>query len=178
MMQMLNWQAARKWGKRIVIAFSVLYVIGVIEKSLPRPPQCPMEQHSFQGQKFDIELCLNIHDNSERVGFFVYSSNGGLLAWRGATFAQESRLNYMAIEDTMIRYSDASLNADDLPADCVLNMPPSWIDWLDARLPGGIPGVDHCGKASREVVKKALDQWDARVEEAERKKPSAKPTEP
>lgn len=174
-MKMLNWQTAKKWAKRLAIAFGVLYVLGVVEKSVPRPPQCPIEQHTFQGQKFDIELCLNIHDGSERIGIFVYAPNGGLLAWRGATFAQESRLNYMAIEDTKIRYSDDPLNADDLPADCVLNMPPSWIDWLDARLPGGIPGVDHCGKASREVVNKALDQWDARVEEAVRQDSNTKP---
>jgi hypothetical protein len=130
-----------------------------------------VEEHSFQGKKFDLELCLNLNDNSERIGIFVYSkSSGGLLAWRGANFARESRLNYMAIEDTMIRYSDNPMDQINPPADCILNMPPTWVDWLETRLPGGIPGVNHCSKASDEVVSRAQDQWERRMEEKEKKR--------
>lgn len=170
MKQMTKWQKIKKWGKWIAMAFGVIYVLGVIDQSLPRPPQCPIEEHRFQGKKFNIELCLNLHDNSERIGIFVYSKEGALLAWRGATFAKESPLNYMAIEDTVIRYSDDPLNDVDVPADCVLNMPPTWVDWLEARLPGGIPGVNHCGKATYSEIRKARDQWQRRIEEAERKR--------
>jgi hypothetical protein len=75
----------------------------------------------------------------------------------------------MAIEDTMIRYSDSPMDRINPPADCVLNMPPTWVDWLEARLPGGIPGVNHCGVVSDDVVSKAQDQWAIR-EEAENQK--------
>lgn len=166
-----NGQMIMKWVKRIAIAFGALYVLAVIEQSLPRQPQCPVEEHSFQGKKFDIELCLNLHDNSQRIGIFVYEKNGGLLAWRGATFAKESPLNYMAIEDTMIRYSDdtSDLSSASIPEDCVLNMPPTWVDWLEARLPGGILGVKHCGTVSDEISAKARQSWRNRVK-AERDK--------
>jgi hypothetical protein len=51
-------------------------------------------------------------------------------------------------------------------------MPPTWVDWLEARLPGGIPGVNHCGKASYEEVSRAQDLWELRVAEQEKKKRS------
>lgn len=164
MTQRFQWPKLKKWIKRIGIGFGVVYVLGVVDKCLPRPIQCPVEEHSFQGQQFDLELCLNLNDNSERIGIFVYSKNDGrLLAWRGANFANESPLNYMAIEDTKIRYSDDPLNNEDVPADCILHMPPTWVDWLEARLPGGIPGVNHCGKATQPEIRKARDQWNLRV---------------
>ena len=95
----------------------------------------------------------------------VYDKAGKLLAWRIPTFAKESRLNYMAIEESLIRYSDdtSDLRSASIPEDCVLNMPPTWVDWLEARLPGGIPGVNHCGTASEAVVTQAQDQWEKRV---------------
>jgi hypothetical protein len=172
MKQMTNWQKIKKWGKRMAIAFGVIYVLGVIDQSLPRPPQCPIEEHRFQGEKFDIELCLNLHDNSERIGIFVYSKEGALLAWRGATFPKESRLNYMAIEDTMIRYSNNSpdITSETSPEDCVLYIPPTWVDWLEVRLPGGIPGVSHCGVASDEVSAQARQSWRLRQEAKDKKR--------
>jgi hypothetical protein len=128
-----------------------------------------VEEHSFNGQKFDIEICSGYGSDRGYVGILVYSKEGEFLAWRRGTFAKESRLNYMAIEDTMIRYSDDPMNREDLPADCVLNMPPTWVDWLEARLPGGIPGVNHCGVVSDEISAKARSSWRIR-EEAENQK--------
>jgi hypothetical protein len=179
MKSMLIGQRIIKWATRIAIIFGVIYVLAVIDKSLSRQPQCPIEEHSFQGEKFDVELCLNLHDNSQRIGIFVYAKNGGLLAWRGATFARESPLNYLAIEDTMIRYSDdiSDLSSASIPEDCVLNMPPTWVDWLEARLPGGIPGVNHCGTVSDEISAKARQSWRNRVK-ADREKRSALNSEP
>ena len=161
-----TWVHLKKWIKRCAIIFGVIYVLGVIDKSWPRTPYCPVEQHSFKGQEFDLELCLNLNDNSERIGIFVYSKNGSLLAWRGATFDNESRLNYMAIEESLIRYSDdtSDLRSASIPEDCVLNMPPTWVDWLEARLPGGILGVNHCGVVSDEISAKARQSWRIRAE--------------
>jgi hypothetical protein len=166
----LMWVTIKKWGKRIAVAFAVLYTLGVLDQSFPGPPECPVEEHVFQGQKFDVEFCHNYASDRQYIGIGVYSKEGAFLAWRGATFANESRLNYMAIEDTMIRYSDNPMDQINPPADCVLNMPPTWVDWLETRLPGGIPGVNHCGKASDEVVSRAQDQWERRMEEKEKKR--------
>ncbi len=124
-----------------------------------------------------MAFCHNHVSDRQYIGIGIYSKDGELLAWRSATFAKESRLNYMAIEDTMIRYSDDPLNQRDSPADCILHMPPTWVDWLEARMPGGIPGVNHCGQAPYEVVNKALDQWDLRVE-TQRQKRSEQGTAP
>ena len=163
-------QAFKKWSKRIAIAFAVIYALGVLDQSFPGPPDCPVEEHMFQGQKFDVEFCHNYTSSRQYIGIGVYSKEGRLLAWRAATFANESPLNYMSIEDTKIRYSDDPLNQEDVPADCVLNMPPTWVDWLETRLPGGIPGVNHCGKATQAEIRKARDQWALREEAAEKKR--------
>ena len=167
MMQLINLQVIKKWAKRIAIIFSTFYVLGVVLWSWPRTPQCPIEEHSFQGEKLDIEICSGYGSDSGYVGILVYSKEGDFLAWRRGTFAKESPLNYMAIEDTQILYSDDPMNQEDSPADCVLNMPPTWVDWVEARLPGGIPGVNHCGKASYPVIRKARDQWADRTKAAE-----------
>jgi hypothetical protein len=166
----IKWAAIKKWSKRIAIGFGVLYLLGVVLWSWPRHPDCPVEEHMFQGQEFDVEFCHNYTSSRQYIGIGVYSKEGRLLAWRAATFANESRLNYMAIEDTMIRYSDNPMDQINPPADCILNMPPTWVDWLETRLPGGIPGVNHCSKASDEVVSRAQDQWERRMEEKEKKR--------
>jgi hypothetical protein len=105
----------------------------------------------------------------------VYDKAGKLLAWRIPTFAKESRLNYMAIEESLIRYSDdtSDLRSASIPADCVLNMPPTWVDWLEARLPGGIPGVHHCGVVSDDISAKARQSWRIRVEAENQKQEQA-----
>ena len=169
MMRLFNWPVIKKWARRTAIASGVLYVLALVDLNWPRTPSCPVEEHSFNGQKFDIEICSGYGNDRGYVGILVYSKEGEFLAWRRGTFAKESRLNYMAIEDTMIRYSDSPMDRINPPADCVLNMPPTRVDWLEARLPGGIPGVNHCGKASDDVVSKAQDQWAIR-EEAENQK--------
>jgi hypothetical protein len=167
----------KKWGKRLLFAGVTIYFLLLIVVNLEPQPACPLEEHSFQGQIFDLEICElgGLHD--EKMRLRVYDKAGQMLAWRIATFAKESRLNYMAIEDTMIRYSDSPMDRINPPADCVLNMPPTWVDWVEARLPGGIPGVNHCGTASDAVVTKAQDQWDKRVE-AERQKRGEPPLWP
>ena len=169
MMGLFNWQVIKKWGKRIAIGLVAVYLLSVVLWSWPRHPTCPVEKHSFNGQKFDVEFCWNHASDRQYIGIGVYSKGGHLLAWRWATFAKESRLNYMAIEDTMIRYSDSPMDRINPPADCVLNMPPTWVDWLEARLPGGIPGVNHCGVVSDEISAKARSSWRIR-EEAENQK--------
>jgi hypothetical protein len=169
MMRPFNWQIIKRWGRRIAIVFASLYVLDTIYASLPRTPQCPVEEHSFNGQKFDVEFCWNHVSDRQYIGIRVYSKEGAYLARRWATFAKESPLNYMAIEDTMIRYSDDPMDQENSPADCVLNMPPTRLDWLEARLPRGIPGVSHCGKASFSIIQKARNQWAIR-EEAENQK--------
>ena len=153
----------KKCLKWIAVLGVILFLLDVIDRSLPRPPQCPVETHNFSGQKFDIEICLGNTSDREHLSLWVYSKDGAILAWRRGTFAKESRLNYMAIEDSMIRYSDSPMDRINPPADCVLNMPPTWVDWLEARLPGGIPGVNHCGTADEAVVTQAQDQWEKRV---------------
>lgn len=169
MMRLFNWQVIKMWGRRIAIGLVAVYLLSVVLWSWPRNPTCPVEEHSFNDQKFDVEFCLNHASDRQYIGIGVYSKGGGLLAWRWATFAKESPLNYMAIEDTMIRYSDDPMDQENSPADCVLNMPPTRLDWLEARLPGGIPGVSHCGKASFSIIQKARNQWAIR-EEAENQK--------
>ena len=169
MMRRFDWHVIKKWIRRIAIGLATLYLLSVVLWSWPRHPTCPVEKHSFNGQKFDVEFCWNHASDRQYIGIGVYSEGGRLLAWRWATFAKESPLNYMAIEDTMIRYSDDPMNQEDSPADCVLNMPPTRLDWLEARLPGGIPGVSHCGKASFAIIQKARDQWAIR-EDAENQK--------
>lgn len=178
-MQLFNWPKIKKWTKGIAIGFAIVYVADAIYASRPRKPICPVEEHSFAGQAFDIEICLNYNSKLTHFGMRVYSKEGAYLAKRMATFAKEGRLNYMAIEDTMIRYSDdtSDLTSASIPEDCVLNMPPTRLDWLEARLPGGIPGYKHCGKASEEIVDRAQAQWDQRVK-AEELKHSKPPTWP
>lgn len=170
MTQRLHWLTLKKWIKRIAIIFAVLYILGVLDRSFPGPPECPVEEHAFADQKFDIEFCHRYVSDRQYIGIGVYSKDGALLAWRWATFANESPLNYMAIEATQIRYSDDPLNNEEVPADCVLHMPPTGLDWLEARLPGGIPGVGHCGKATQPEIRKARDQWNLRVAAEEKKK--------
>ena len=178
-MKLFNWVFIKKWFRRCTIFFGVIYVLGVIDLSWPRTPSCPVEQHSFKGQEFDLELCLNLNSSSQSVAVLVYSKRGELLALRSATFANEGRVNYMAIEDNLIRYSDdtSDLRSASIPEDCVLNMPPTWVDWLEARLPGGIPGVNHCGVVSDEISAKARQSWRTR-EEAERQKRGEPPLWP
>jgi hypothetical protein len=171
MMRHFNWQVIKGWGKRMAIVFASLYVLDTIYASLPSTPECPVEEHSFGGQKFDVEFCWNHASDRQYIGIRVYSKEGAYLARRWATFAKEGHLNYMAIEDTMIRYSDdtSDLRSASIPEDCVLNMPPTWVDWLEARLPGGIPGVNHCGVVSDEISEKARGIWRIR-EDAENQK--------
>jgi hypothetical protein len=171
--------ALKKWSRRALYAAAIVYVLLLALVNIEPYPACPLEEHRFAEKDFDIEFCaLGGGRYDEKMRLRVYDKSGHMLVWRIANFAKESRLNYMAIEDTMIRYSDDPLNQRDSPADCVLNMPPTWVDWLEARLPGGIPGVNHCGKASYEEVSRAQDQWELRVAAQERKKhaqPSAMP---
>ena len=174
MNRLFNWQVMKKWAKRVAIFLAALYMVGVVLWSWPRTPQCPVEEHSFGGKKLDVEICSGYSSDRGYVGILVYSKEGDFLAWRRGTFAKESRLNYMAIEDHLIRYSDSPLDRINPPADCVLNMPPTWVDWVEARLPGGIPGVNHCGTASEAVVTKAQDQWELRIN-AERQKQGLPP---
>lgn len=171
MMRRFDWHVIKKWIRRIAIGLAALYVLDTIYASLPQTPQCPVEEHSFGGQNLDVEFCLNHVSDRQYIGIRVYSKEGELLARRSATFAKEGRLNYMAIEDIIIRYSDdtSDLRSASIPEDCVLNMPPTWLDWLEARLPGGIPGVNHCGVVSDEISEKARGSWRIR-EEAENQK--------
>jgi hypothetical protein len=171
-MQMMNltWSHLKKWGKRGLYVGVAIYLLLLALVNIDPHPTCSLEEHLFHKQAFDIEFCaLGGGRHDEKMRLRVYSKSGQLLAWRIATFAKESRLNYMAIEDTMIRYSDSPMDRINPPADCVLNMPPTWVDWLEARLPGGIPGVNHCGVVSDDVVSKAQEQWAIR-EEAENQK--------
>ena len=174
MIALFHWLVFKKWLKRCAIVLGVIYVLGLIEMNWPRPPICPIEKHSFKGLDLDVEFCLSNASDRKYMGIRVYSKLGELLALRTATFAKESRLNYMAIEDHLIRYSDSPLDRINPPADCVLNMPPTWVDWVEARLPGGIPGVNHCGTASEAVVTNAQDQWELRIN-AERQKQGLPP---
>jgi hypothetical protein len=176
-MMKLVWARVRKWGKRSLSAGVFIYLLLLIVVNMEPHPACPLEEHRFQGQIFDIEICElgGLHD--EKMRLRVYDKTGRMLAWRIATFANESSLNYMAIEDTQILYSDDPMNQEDSPADCVLNMPPNWVDWLEARLPGGIPGVNHCGVVSDEISAKARQSWHTR-EEAERRKRGEPPLWP
>ena len=171
MMRIFNWPVIKKWARRTAIASGVLYVLALVDLNWPRTPSCPVEEHSFNDQKFDIEICSGYGSDRGYVGILVYSKEGEFLAWRRGTFAKEGRLNYMAIEDTLIRYSDdtSDLRSASIPEDCVLHMPPTWLDWLEARLPGGIPGVNHCGVVSDEISEKARGSWRIR-EEAENQK--------
>jgi hypothetical protein len=169
----------KKWSRRALYASAFVYLLLLALVNIEPYPACPLEEHQFAGKDFDIEFCaLGGGRYDEKMRLRVYDKSGHMLAWRIATFANESRLNYMAIEDTMIRYSDDPLNQRDSPADCILHMPPTWTDWLEARLPGGIPGLNHCGKASYEEVSKAQDQWDLRVAAEEKKKRAQPPTAP
>lgn len=159
-----TWQSLKKWSKRGVITFLVLYILLTMDSLFSTAtPSCPIERHTFEGQTFDVELCYDVGQRILGLGFGVYSTEGKLLAWRSSTFDPESRLNYLAIDDSMIRYSDSPMDRINPPADCVLNMPPTWLDWLEARLPGGIPGLSHCGSASLQVVDKAQAQWEDRI---------------
>jgi hypothetical protein len=166
MMNPVSWQVIKKWAKPIAIVFFAIYMLGVLLWSWPRTSQCPVEEHSFQGKKLDVEICSGYGSERGYIGILIYSKEGDLLAWRKGTFAKEGRLNYMAIEENLIRYSDdtSDLRSASIPEDCVLNMPPNWVDWIEARLPGGIPGVKHCGTVSDEISAKARQSWRIRVE--------------
>jgi hypothetical protein len=165
----------KKCLKWIAVLGVILFLLDVIDRSLPRPPQCPVETHNFSGQKFDVEICLGNTSDREHLSLWVYSKDGAILAWRRGTFAKEGRLNYMAIEENLIRYSDdtSDLRSASIPEDCVLNMPPTWVDWLEARLPGGIPGVNHCGVVSDEISAKARQSWRIRAEAENQKQEQA-----
>jgi hypothetical protein len=169
----LNRGRLKKWLKWILMVFSMLYILEIILASLPQTPQCPVEEHFFNGQAFDIEICMSYASDRTHFGMRVYSKEGEHLARRMSTFAKESSLNYMAIEDSKILYSDDPMNQEDSPADCILHMPPNSLDWLEARLPGGLPGIKHCGKANYAVVQKARDQWAIREEAARQKNEQA-----
>ncbi len=175
MMNPVNWQVIKKWVMRIAIVFIAIYLLGVVLWSWPRKPQCPVEERSFQGKKLDVEICSGHGSESGKIGILIYSKEGDLLAWRRGTFAKEGRLNYMAIEENLIRYSDdtSDLRSASIPEDCVLNMAPTWVDWFEARLPGGIPGVNHCGVVSDEISAKARQSWRIRVEAENLKKEQA-----
>ena len=110
-------QATKKWMRRIGIVFGLMYALGVVLWSWPRSPDCPVEEHSFQGQTLEVEFCLNHASDRQYIGIGIYSKEGTLLAWRSGTFDKESRQNYMAIEDTMIRYSDdtSDLSSANIP---------------------------------------------------------------
>jgi hypothetical protein len=170
----LNGGRLKKWLKWILMVFSMLYILEIILASLPQTPQCPVEEHFFNGQAFDIEICMSYASDKTHFGMRVYSKEGEHLARRMSTFAKEGSLNYMAIEDDKIRYSDdtSDLRSTSIPEDCVLHMPPTWVDWIEARLPGGIPGVNHCGVASDEITEKARQSWRSRLK-AERLKEEA-----
>jgi hypothetical protein len=174
MMNFFHREILQTWAKRILIAFCIFYILGIVLWSWPRQPTCPVEEHSFQGRKLDIEICNGYtSDYHGHIGILVYSKEGRFLAWRQGTFARQGSLNYMTIEDDKIRYSDSPMDRINPPADCVLNMPPTWVDWLEARLPGGIPGVNHCGTASEDVVDKAQAKWAIREEAARQKNEQA-----
>lgn len=169
-MMNLAWSQLKKWTKRGLYVAAAIYLLLLALVNIDPHPACPLEEHLFHKQAFDIEFCeLGGGRHDKKMRLRIYSKSGQLLAWRIATFAKEGRLNYMAIEDAMIRYSDDPMDRINPPEDCVLNMPPTWVDWLEARLPGGVPGVNHCGIATDDVVNKAQDQWAIR-EEAENQK--------
>ena len=170
------WLSLKKWGKRALIAYVVIYtLLLIVNLSTTFKQHCPVERYTFQGQTFDIELCYEVVGHRDYgIGFGVYSTDGKLLAWRRGTFFPESPLNYLAIESDKIRYSDdtSDFSSASIPEDCVLHMPPTWVDWLDYRLPGGVPFLNHCGRVSEEISDKARAQWRLRTE-ADRDKPGS-----
>ncbi|MFM7025422.1 MAG: hypothetical protein ACKOWC_05100 [Limnohabitans sp.] len=157
------WLRLKVWGRRLTIAGACLYVLAVIDMSTSYEPTCPLEEHTFAGQKFDIEICLNQGVYEQRyLGLGVYAKSGQLLAVRKSTFDTRINTNYLAFEDDKIRYSHFPESMhDDGPADCVLKMPPGRLDWIEARLPGGIPGLGHCAREDRQIIYKAIDAWEA-----------------
>jgi hypothetical protein len=172
--------ALKKWSRRALYAAAIVYVLLLALVNIEPYPACPLEEHRFAEKDFDIEFCaLGGGRHDEKMRLRVYDKSGHMLAWRIATFAKESGQNYMDIEDTMIRYSDntSDLRSTSTPEDCVLNMPPTWVDWLEARLPGGIPGVNHCGTVDERLTDKARHNWFLR-EETQRIKRGQKPVWP
>lgn len=162
----------KKWSKWLLIGAGTMYFLLALDQftATDRSTRCPSEEHDFNGQKFDVEFCLwGGGDYHQYMHLRVFSKSGELLAARGSTFKRADKmatLDYFAIEDDLIRYSDDTGDNTTLnvPEDCVLHMPPTKTDWLEARLPGGIPGINHCAKVSDEISEKARHSWFLRLE--------------
>ena len=176
---LLDWMLQmKKWSTQLAIGVAALYLTLAINQifftEYKPVTVCPVEEHDFGGKKYDIEFCIGGGgDYHQYLDFRVFSKSGELLAARGSTFHKVMRINYMAIENARIQYSDYPMDDSPLKG-CVLNMPPTRWDWWEARLPGGLPGVDHCKVIGDEEYWKVSRIWDAQEAERQVQREAAK----
>jgi len=91
---------------------------------------------TFGGQQFNIVLCGDGGDENlmnDKVRMQILSESGVLLAQRTFQVDWESnRLRELAYGEDYLIYFDASQNNNYKHK---VNMPPTWFDWVRARLP-------------------------------------------
>ena len=63
------WAHLKKWGKRLLFTGVSIYLLLLIVVNLEPQPACPLEEHRFQGQIFDVEICElgGLHDEKMRL---------------------------------------------------------------------------------------------------------------
>lgn len=121
------------------LAVLVLLVSGFVAFRLhTKELRCLPEQHIFGGKPYAIEVCHvgggELHSN---MRLRVYSEGGSLLAQRQFTFLDvPGNLNHLLYKDAEIAFTDDDSDHSTLvtPKEHVLQMPPTWSDWLSANV--------------------------------------------
>jgi hypothetical protein len=117
-----------------------IYLLLVILINRGLEPACPLQEHTFQGKKYGVEVCwLGGEYLYNDMRLRVYSAGGELLAdrrFQKTSAAVGANLDYMHFDDYQIRYSDDTSDHRNVsnPEDRTLRVPPTWRDWMEARL--------------------------------------------
>jgi len=167
--------------QRIIAALSIPFFIylglifyfnATVEQSIDEYGICETTQKEFQGQVLNIQICdtdvpRDIHRYLTRIK--VFDQKGNLLARRHYVYKQ------MASEFDPVYYSEQGLSyfCLDENTERYLNLPPSALDWVLARIPFSDPGrfdqiwyyfnpdslLSPNYKQSKEESKRTEEEW-------------------
>ncbi|MGG1943952.1 hypothetical protein AB1286_03990 [Trinickia sp. NRRL B-1857] len=143
----MRWtKAAWRIVERLLISVFVLYgAIFVLDKNFPdRFYECGRDTMDlkggvkiFDGRKYRIVLCGTGGDESrmnDKIRLQVFSENGVLLAQRKfyVNWMMTNWPNELEYGSSYLIYYDASRQDN---SEHRISMPPTWWDWVRARLP-------------------------------------------